>query len=112
MTREQSLQRLREMLAQVGHQSADPIYRVAAQIRDAKDKVVARYGPMFVPESLNRLTAEEFKGFLLFHNNQHWDSLQRQGGRMTEDMGLLRGPQNPRGRKQAAEETARSTTST
>jgi len=52
--------------------------------------VVSRYAPLFSSEGIERMTAEDFKGFLLFRNNRHWDSLHRQGGWMTEDMGRLR----------------------
>lgn len=90
MTREQALQRLRDVLAQVSPQSPDRFRRIAARIRDARDSVISRYRPMFSPESIVRLTASDFWGFLLFQNNQHWDSLHRQGGRITEDMGKLR----------------------
>jgi len=62
----------------------------ANKIIHAKDSVLARYQPVFDPENIADLTEEEFKGFLLFRNNQHWGALHRLGGKMTADMGALR----------------------
>jgi len=90
MTREQAIQALREVLGNVSLQSADPMSRVAAEIRGAKDEVLARYQPMFAPENVYKLSSEDFCSFLLFRNNRHWDSVHRQGGAMTADMPKLR----------------------
>ena len=90
MAREEVIQMLRRTLGQVSHESSDRLYRVAAQIRDAKDSVIARYRPMFSPENIDGLSQEDFRGFLLFRNNQHWDGLHRQVGSMTADMPKLR----------------------
>jgi len=90
MNREQAIGQLRSILGQVDPRSPNEFCRIAAEVRDAKDEVISRYAPMFSPERIKRMTAEGFKGFLLFRNNRHWDSLHRQGGRMTEDMGRLR----------------------
>ena len=90
MTREEAIQKLRHALNQVSPESPDSLFRIAAQIRDAKEGVIARYAPMFSSASLDEMTAEDFKGFLLFRNNQHWDSVHRQGGWMTQDMPKLR----------------------
>ena len=61
-----------------------------AEINDAKNEVLARYQPIFSPEHIPHLTAEEFKSFLLFQNNKHWKAIHRQGGLITEDMEALR----------------------
>ena len=45
---------------------------------------------MFSSENLDKLTADDFRSFLCFKNNQHWDSIHRQGGMMTKDMPRLR----------------------
>jgi len=90
MTREQAIQALRDILGKVNHQSTDEMFRVAAEIRDAKGEVLAKYQPLFAPENLDQLTAEDFRGFLLFQNNKHWDGIHRQGGWMTSDMPNLR----------------------
>jgi H2-forming N5,N10-methylenetetrahydromethanopterin dehydrogenase-like enzyme len=87
---EETIARLRSILNQISLGSVDDYYRIGAQIRDAKDEVLAKYRPIFSMDNLNNLTADDFKGFLLFKNNQHWDSLHRQGGWMTEDMNKLR----------------------
>lgn len=90
MANEQAIQTLRQTLNQVDPNSNDEHYRVGAQIRDAKDKVVERYQVIFSPENLDHLKVEDFKSFLLFKNNQHWDSLHRQSGWMTADMDKLK----------------------
>ncbi|MCJ7543209.1 MAG: endonuclease NucS [Phycisphaerae bacterium] len=90
MTREQPIQSLREILGKVSHQSPDELCRVGAEIRDAKQGVLTRYQPVFSRENLGGLTAEDFRGFLLFRNNHHWDSLHRLGGWMSADMPKLR----------------------
>jgi len=90
MTREQAIQELRETLARVTPESADPLYRQAAMIRDASDAVLQRFGPVFAAENVHKLTAEDFRAFLIFSNNRHWEGLQRLGPAMTEDMGKLR----------------------
>jgi hypothetical protein len=57
---------------------------------DARDEVLGRYRPVFTPEGVARLSAEEFRDFLMFRNNRHWSGLQRLGPRVTQDMGALR----------------------
>jgi hypothetical protein len=57
---------------------------------EARDEVLARYQPVFSPEGIAQLTAEEFRDFLMFRNNRHWSGLQRMGPRTTEDMDALR----------------------
>lgn len=90
MMREQAIQRLRDILGKVTLQSADKFFREGAKIRDAKDRVLAKYQPLFHPESLDRLSSEDFHGFLLYPNNGHWDSLHRQGPQLMADMPRLR----------------------
>jgi len=87
---EEAISKLRNMLGQISVDSADDYSRVGAQIIDAKSKVLEKYQPIFSPANLDNLTADDFKSFLLFKNNQHWDSLHRQSGRMTEDMKKLK----------------------
>ena len=87
---EQSINILRNALEKVSPDSSDEFYRIGAQIREAKGNVLAKYRPIFSPENLDNLTADDFKSFLLFKNNQHWDSLHRQGGWITEDMSKLK----------------------
>jgi hypothetical protein len=80
--------KLRETLSRISPDSPDPEFRAAAGTLAAKNEVIAKYGPMFAPHSLDALTAEGFRGFL--RNNTHWNSIHRQGGMMTADMGRLR----------------------
>ncbi|MGC9947172.1 MAG: endonuclease NucS domain-containing protein [Bryobacteraceae bacterium] len=64
--------------------------RIGRQIREAKAEVVGKYGEIFSPQHIPTLTQDEFRSFLLFKNNRHWDNLQRQGPQMTADMPALR----------------------
>jgi hypothetical protein len=52
--------------------------------------VVERYQPIFSTANLPNLTAEDFRSFLLFRNNHHWKSINRQSGHMTAKMEKLR----------------------
>lgn len=45
---------------------------------------------MFHPDNVGRLTAEDFKDFLLFDNNRHWTGISRGYDQHTADMDLLR----------------------
>lgn len=59
------------------------------RIADEK-AVIEKYGFLFNPVNLDRLTAEDFKSFLLIRNNKHWDGIHRQGNMITADMDKLR----------------------
>lgn len=56
-----------------------------------QDEVLARFQPVFRPEGVGSLTAEEFKEFLKAENNRHWSSLHRMASKVTRDMDHLRG---------------------
>lgn len=58
---------------------------------EAEKKVSGRYGHIFNPANLDRLTKEDFKSFLLIKNNLHWEGIHRQGNLITSDMDKLRG---------------------
>ena len=45
---------------------------------------------MFRPDNLDNLTKEDFKSFLLFRNNKHWEGIHRQGNLVTADMNKLK----------------------
>lgn len=60
------------------------------EILDGKNEVLERYQPVFLLENLDDLTAEEYRSFLIFKNNKHWQSLQRMGPAHTANMDLLR----------------------
>lgn len=64
-----------------------PIYKEIVEPRDA---VLARFQPVFSPEHVAEITADEFRSFLLLENNHHWSGLHRQGTRMCADMDKLR----------------------
>lgn len=78
---ERAVAKLREELA--GLDPTDPALL-------AKDKVLARYGPLFRPEGVQRITAEGFASFLRFENNQRWGGLHRMAPNLTRDMDALR----------------------
>lgn len=58
-------------------------------IVDSRDKVMARFQPIFSENHLSQLTEEEFTAFLLFKNNCHWP-LHRSSSEICADMSLLR----------------------
>ena len=67
----------------------DPAFQTRERIDD-RDRVLAEYGRLFHPDNLPTLTAEDFKGFLLYENNRHWQSIHRQGKKLVSDMDRLR----------------------
>ncbi|MBC7099873.1 hypothetical protein H5T52_12350, partial [Candidatus Bipolaricaulota bacterium] len=73
--------KLREVLDKLD--PADPILA-------AKEEVLGKYGPLFRPERVQKITAEEFVSFLQPENNRHWSGLQRQASAITADMEALR----------------------
>ena len=83
-----------------GVQSAVPALNVVlstqagdAELRaiiEGREKVLGRYGPMFLSDGINALTVEEFRSFLMFRNNLHWSGLQRMAPSVTQDMDALR----------------------
>jgi hypothetical protein len=56
----------------------------------AQLQVVTRYQPVFSVDHVPDLTEDEFKGFLLFRNNQHWTGLARKGNSLCSNMPRLR----------------------
>lgn len=60
------------------------------EIVQARQPVLDHYQPLFSPDHLPQLAADEFRGFLNFENNCHWNGLHRQGSLVTKDMSLLR----------------------
>ncbi len=61
-----------------------------AQIEEARDEVIGRYGPVFSPPNVANLSRGTFLEFLRFENNRHWTGLGRLGGKLTKDMDRLR----------------------
>ena len=55
-----------------------------------RDFVLRRYSPMFAPEAVGRIGAEEFVEFLQFENNKHWWGLHRDADSLTRNMDVLR----------------------
>lgn len=75
--------------------SQDLIQEVISQKRnepwwvDSEKQVIGRYGQVFHPANLDRLTKEDFKSFLLIKNNLHWGAIHRQENLVTADMPAL-----------------------
>jgi len=65
----------------------DNIYK---EIVKPKSAVLARFQPIFSLDHVCDISAEEFKSFLAFENNQHWTGLHRQSSRLCSDMEQLR----------------------
>jgi hypothetical protein len=61
-----------------------------AQMVNDRDSVYAQYGHLFSPARLDRLTAEDFKEFLLYDNNRHWWGIHRHQTKLVADMGRLK----------------------
>jgi len=76
--------KLREQLAEMRNA---PMWK---QIVEPRDEVFRRFQPLFATAHLSQLTEEEFKPFLYFDHNHHWNGLQRQCNRLCEDMPKLR----------------------
>lgn len=60
-----------------------------ARINEEK-AVIEKFGFMFHPDNLDRLTAEDFKSFLLIKNNKHWTGIHRQGNIITSNLSKLK----------------------
>lgn len=59
-------------------------------IASHKEMVIKKYQSIFSKEHIPLLTVAEFKEFLPFKNNHHWTQLPRVGGRITQEMPILR----------------------
>lgn len=81
---------LRAAFASMGDTPVPEGGTLADQIVEPKERVFARFGPVFAEEHLPELTEEEFRSFLVMDNNHHWTGLHRQGSRMCQDMPKLR----------------------
>jgi hypothetical protein len=60
------------------------------KILRARDPVLARYGRVFSADRVGALTADEFREFLQFENNQHWTGINRWVTTLTYNMDVLR----------------------
>lgn len=82
------------------NQAADPLAYLSRLLRQGdeqtrqmiqdRDRVHAEYGRLFHPDNLHQMTAENFKGFLLYENNRHWWGIHRQQAMLVSDMPRLR----------------------
>ena len=53
-------------------------------------EVIAKYGAIFNPKNIDNLTAENFKSFLKYENNKHWDGIFVHGINIADDMPKLK----------------------
>jgi len=90
MNYEEALVPLRDVLVRLESGPKNAGDQTVSEISVAKEKVRARYVPIFSIDNVKNINAEDFRSFLLFENNQHWSSLHRQGGLITSDMSRLR----------------------
>ena len=58
-----------------------------------RESVLPRFQPVFARDQLDNLQEEDFRDFLIFKNNRHWQGLQRMGPSICADMTLLRSGQ-------------------
>jgi len=65
----------------------DPVYK---EIVDPRNAVLARFQPVFTQQHIPNISEEEFRSFLLFKNNRHWNGLHRQWRGICSDMPRLR----------------------
>lgn len=80
-----ALARLRQAKAAIG--SNLEVKRVV----DARDEVLARFGPLLQPDTVGDLTDEAIRPFFYMENNKHWSGLYRQVNRICGDMDAFRG---------------------
>lgn len=66
-------------------------FKILNDVRRLEEEreVIEKYGRLFNPINLDKLTVEDFKGFLLMKNNRHWDGIHRQNNLITQDMPKL-----------------------
>lgn len=86
MPRDVAVARLRQVLQSLTEGRDAELASLVA----SRDEVLARFQPLFDRANLKSLTAEQFKSFLLFQNNRHWNAIHRQGNQIVEDMDTLR----------------------
>lgn len=79
-----------EVFRYLGRLFRQPDRQVRQMISD-RDHVHREYGRLFHPTNLSRLTADDFKRFLLYDNNRHWWGIHRHQRRLVSDMARLRG---------------------
>jgi len=64
------------------------LYKKPNRVNEERE-VIERFGNMFHPDNLDELTKDNFRSFLLFKNNRHWDGIHRQVNMITSDMDNL-----------------------
>jgi hypothetical protein len=60
------------------------------EILEAKDEVLARYSPVFQPDTIDTIDEDVLRSFLYIENNRHWSGLNRQVNRVCGDMPTTR----------------------
>ena len=81
---------------QFAAKTLQPVLEIAAaypemkKVIDARHEVLARYRPVFRPEHIEGLTADEFDSFVRFENNCHWTGLTRKTARVCDNLSRLK----------------------
>lgn len=86
----EAITRLRDALDRVMNHPSDRIDEVARNILDAKESVLSHYGRIFSPANISALDAGDFRSFLNYKNNCHWEGLHRRGPAIVSDLPRLR----------------------
>lgn len=81
---------LQDVVEHIGTQSTDKIYQESGNIQSAKEGVLSRFQPIFMPDNIENISAEDYLAFLQFENNNHWTGLYRKGNAVAGDMQSLR----------------------
>lgn len=62
----------------------------ARRIIEARDEVLMRFRPLFQPDRIFQLNAEDFRDFLRFEHNRHWTNLSRPVRFLLQNLPALR----------------------
>lgn len=60
------------------------------EINSRKNQVISVYQPMFQIPNISEISADDFKSFLIFKNNCHWNNLHRHGNKICKNIDTLR----------------------
>ncbi len=70
--------------------NGDPAVAEIAEVVAARAEVLPRYQALFDRTRVEHIDEDDFREFLHFKNNRHWQALQRMGPAVTQDMPRLR----------------------
>jgi len=81
---------LQDVVRHIDIHSADKTYQESGNIQSAKESVLSRFQPIFMPDNIEKLSAEDYLAFLQSENNKHWTGLYRKGNAVASNMQSLR----------------------